>query len=122
MKVQIRAFRFVISLAFLVLFSGIPSFAQDGKLVIHVTPKQAYLFVDGRAISEASKHHSLSLGAGDHKIELANYGYSPSSQTVTITAGKTSSIDVALTPVAGTISGPFGAMTIEGASRDAVLL
>jgi len=122
MKVQIRVFRFVISLAFLVLFSGIPSFAQDGKLVIHVTPKQAYLFVDGRAISEASKHHSLSLSAGDHKIELANYGYSPSSQTVTIAAGKTSNLDVTLTPVSGTISGPFGAMTIEGASHDAVLL
>ncbi len=119
MKVHIQAFRFLV---FLVLLSGISGFAQDGKLVIHVTPKQAYIFLDGRAISEASKHHSLSLSAGDHKIELANYGYSPSTQTVTIAAGKTSKIDVTLSPVSGTVPGPFGAMTIEGADRGAVLL
>jgi len=122
MKVQTQIFRFFLFVALLVLVCGISSVAQDGKLVIHVTPKQAYVFADGRAISEASKHHSLSLSAGDHKIELANYGYAPSTQTVTITAGKTTNLDVTLTPVTGTISGPFGAMTIEGADRDAILL
>jgi len=122
MKVQIQTSRFLIPLVLLGLLSVVSSFAQDGKLIIHVTPKQAYIFVDGHAISEASKHHSLSLSPGDHKVELANYGYSPSSQTVTIAAGKTSKIDVTLSPVSGTISGPFGAMTIEGASHDAVLL
>ena len=122
MKVQSRVFRLFLSVALLVLTSCISSFAQDGKLVIHVTPKQAYIFADGRAISEASKHHSLNLSAGEHKIQLANYGYTPSTQTVTITAGKTANIDVTLTPVAGTVSGPFGAMTIEGADRDAILL
>ena len=122
MKVQSRVFRLFLSIALLVLTSCISSFAQDGKLVIHVTPKQAYIFADGRAISEASKHHSLSLSAGEHKIQLANYGYIPSTQTVTITAGKTTNLDVTLTPVAGTVSGPFGAMTIEGADRDAILL
>ena len=122
MKVQSRVFRLFLSIALLVLTSCISSFAQDGKLVIHVTPKQAYIFADGRAISEASKHHSLSLSAGEHKIQLANYGYIPSTQTVTITAGKTTNLNVTLTPVAGTVSGPFGAMTIEGADRDAILL
>jgi len=122
MKPQTLPSRFSLSVALLILAGGISSFAQDGKLVLHVTPKQAYIFLDGRAISEASKHHSLSLTAGDHKIELVNYGYAPSTQTVTIAAGKTTNLDVTLTPVAGTISGPFGAMTIEGAARDAVLL
>jgi outer membrane protein OmpA-like peptidoglycan-associated protein len=122
MKVQMRISRFLLSLVLLVLLSGISSFAQDGKLIIHVSPKQAYIFLDGHAISEASKHHSLKLSAGDHKVELANYGYLPSTQTVNIAAGKTSKIDVTLSPVSGTIPGPFGAMTIEGASHDAVLL
>ena len=122
MRVHSRVFRLFLSIALLMLSSCILSFAQDGKLVIHVTPKQAFIFADGRAISEASKHHSLSLSAGEHKIELANYGYTPSTQTVTITAGKTTNLDVTLTPVAGTVSGPFGAMTIEGADRDAILL
>ncbi len=115
MRIQIHASRFFVFLVLLVCLSGISSFAQDGKLIIHVSPKQAYIFLDGHAVSEASKHHSLRLSAGDHKIELANYGYSPSTQTVTIAAGKTSKIDVTLSPVAGTVSGPFGAMTIERA-------
>jgi len=120
MKPGIRPFHLAIFV--LLLAGGISSFAQNGKLNIHVTPKQAYVFVDGRAISEASKHHSLSLSAGDHNITLANYGYTPASRTVTITAGKNTDLDVTLTPVSGTVSGPFGAMTIEGADRDAILL
>jgi outer membrane protein OmpA-like peptidoglycan-associated protein len=95
---------------------------NDGKVVLRVTPKQAYLWVDGRAISEASKHHSLTLPAGDHKIVLANYGYTAETRDVTIVPGKTQALDVTLQPVSGTVSGPFGAMTIEGADRDAVLL
>jgi outer membrane protein OmpA-like peptidoglycan-associated protein len=94
----------------------------DGKVALHVTPKQAYVWVDGRAISEASKHHTLSLSAGDHKIVLANYGYAPETRNITITSGKTTDLDVTLQAVSGTVSGPFGAMTIEGAPRDAVLL
>lgn len=113
------------SAVYLVLFAivGVLSTcAQDGKLSLHVTPHQAYVFVDGGAVGEASKHHTLSLSAGDHKIDLANYGYVPSSRTVTITAGTTSNLEVTLTPVNGSVSGPFGAMTIEGANHDAVLL
>jgi outer membrane protein OmpA-like peptidoglycan-associated protein len=111
------------TLLILVTFgNGLSALSQEGKLNIRVTPKQAYIFVDGRAISEASKHHSLSLSAGDHKIELANYGYNPETRTVTITAGKSTDLEVTLTPVSSTVSGPFGAMTIEGADRDAILL
>ena len=122
MKGQPHVCRFFVCVVLLVFAGGILTFAQDGKLVIHVTPKQAYIFADGRAVSEASKHHTLTLSAGDHKIELANYGYTASTQTVTITAGKTTNLDITLTPVTGTVSGPFGAMTIEGADRDAILL
>ncbi len=118
-----RHVSYLIAPAVLLMFAGgISSFAQDGKLILHVTPKQAYVFVDGRASSEASKHHSVRLSAGDHKIELANYGYAPASRTVTITAGKNTDLDVTLTAVSSTVSGPFGAMTIEGPPRDAVLL
>jgi len=121
MKTPNQLFRLTILM--LLAFAGIlPCLAQQGKLVIHVTPEQAYLFVDGRAISEASKHHSIKLSAGDHKIDLANYGYTPAARTVTITAGKTTNLDVTLTSSGDTVSGPFGAMTIEGPPRDAVLL
>lgn len=105
-----------------VVIAGISTFAQNGKLNIHVTPKQAYVFLDGRAISEVSKHHSFHLSAGEHKIELANYGYQPVTRTVTITAGKTTDLKVDLEAVGKTVSGPFGAIAIKGADRDAVLL
>jgi outer membrane protein OmpA-like peptidoglycan-associated protein len=104
------------------LIGGTSAFAQNGKLNLHVSPKQAYVFVDDRAISEASKVHSLSLNAGEHKVELVNYGYQPVTRTVTIVAGKTTVLDVPLEPVTSKVSGPFGAITIEGANRDAVLL
>ncbi len=114
--------RLTLSAVLLSLLAGAAALAQDGKLNIRVTPKQAYLFVDDRAISEASKHHSLKLSAGDHKIEIVNYGYQPVTRTVTITAGKSTDLEVKLDAVGANVSGPFGAMTIEGADREAVLL
>jgi outer membrane protein OmpA-like peptidoglycan-associated protein len=122
MKCQTEVSRFLLSVALLVLTGGISSLAQDGKLVFKVTPQQAFVFADGRAISESSKIFVLKLSAGEHKIELVNYGYAPLTQTVTITAGKTALLRATLTPVGGTVPGPFGAMTIEGADHQAILL
>jgi outer membrane protein OmpA-like peptidoglycan-associated protein len=120
-------------LAVLLALAVVPCFAQDGKLVIHAIPKQAYVFVDDHAVGEASKlswgiaaaigrYHSLKLSPGDHKVELVNYGYTPVTQTVAITAKQTNKLEITLQPVTPTVSPAFGAMTIEGASHDAVLL
>ena len=122
MRSQLLLVSLTVSAAVLGMAAGGMAQGGDGKVALHVTPKQAYVWVDGRAISEASKHHTLSLSAGDHKIELANYGYTPESRNITITTGKTTDLEVTLQPVSGTVSGPFGAMTIEHADRDAVLL
>jgi outer membrane protein OmpA-like peptidoglycan-associated protein len=110
-------------LIFVVIFAaGTSAVAQNGKLRLHVNPKQAYLWVDDRAVSEASKHPSLELSAGEHKVEIANYGYTPITRTITVTAGKTTDLDVTLEKVGETVSGPFGAVAIKGADRDAVLI
>ena len=109
-------------LTFVIFAAGTSTVAQDGTLRLHVNPKQAYLWVDDRAVSEASKHPSLELSAGEHKIELANYGYTPITRTVAVTAGKTTDLDVTLEKVGDKVSGPFGAIAIKGADRDAVLL
>jgi outer membrane protein OmpA-like peptidoglycan-associated protein len=122
MKVQAEVSRLFLSVALLILTSGILSFAQNGKLVIRATPEQAYVFVDGRAIKEASKIYYLKLSAGEHKIELVNYGYVPSTQTVTITPKKTTKLEVSLTQAGGVVFGPFGAISIKGADRHAILL
>jgi outer membrane protein OmpA-like peptidoglycan-associated protein len=115
------SFLFVAALA--LAFADLkPAMAQDGTVSVHVTPPQAYIFVDGRAMGEASKHHSISLSPGDHKIDLANYGYALESRSVTVTAGNRSNLEVTLAPVTEKVSGPFGAMTVEGANHDAILL
>lgn len=122
MKSKFQLLPLAVSVLVLGMVTQCVAQSGDGKVAIHVTPKQAYVFVDGRAISEASKHHRLSLSPGDHKIVLANYGYTEETRDVTINAGKTTGLDVTLQPVSSKVSGPFGAMTIEGADRDAILL
>ena len=122
MKTAFYAIQIAAYVTLLAFGGGILSYAQDSQLKIHVTPKQAYVFVDGYAISEGTAYRYISVSPGDHKVDVANYGYNPASRTVTTTAGKTAEVDVSLTPVNGTVSGPFGAMTIEDAEHDAVLL
>jgi hypothetical protein len=80
------------------------------------------VFVDGHAISEAGKCHSLKLSPGNHKVELVNYGYTPQVRDVVITAGETTDLEASLISASSSVSGPFGAITSEGASRKAVLL
>src|SRR5579863_493287 len=76
------------------LTATVPAFAQDGKLKVKVSPKQAYVFVDGNAIKQGSQ--TIKLPAGKHSIGVYNYGYTPQTQDVDITAGKTTDLNVTL--------------------------
>jgi outer membrane protein OmpA-like peptidoglycan-associated protein len=109
---------FLVTLATLIRVA--PVLAQDGKLKIHVVPKQAYVFVDGRAMGD--KPRTLNLSAGEHKVSIYNYGFKPAEHTVTITASQVTPLDVTLEPIAGTLNGPWGCITLEGVNRAAVLL
>ncbi|MGH9730255.1 MAG: OmpA family protein [Candidatus Acidiferrales bacterium] len=102
------------------LMTASPAFAQDGKLKIKVSPKQAYVFVDGNAIKNGNQ--TIKLPAGKHSVGVYNYGYSPQTQDVDITAGKTTDIKVALQSAGGEVSGPFGDIELKGDRRAAVLL
>ncbi|MGH9828685.1 MAG: PEGA domain-containing protein [Blastocatellia bacterium] len=81
-----RRIGFLFSLVVAVAMVASASFAQDGKLRIKVTPKQAYVFVDGKAINDGS--HTMSLSAGKHTVAVVNYGYKISTQDVNVEAGK----------------------------------
>jgi hypothetical protein len=100
------------------------SFAQggptNGKLKIHVRPKQAYVFVDGKAFRDGQQ--TISLSVGTHSIGIYNYGYAPKTQDVNITAGKTTDLDVSLQASGEKVSGPFGDIELNGHPRAAVLL
>ena len=68
-----RRLGILFTLVIAIALGATAGFAQDGKLKIKVTPKQAYVFVDGQAINHGN--HSLSLPAGKHTVVVANYGY-----------------------------------------------
>ena len=102
------------------LMSAAPAFAQDGKLKIKVTPKQAYVFVDGNAVKQGKQ--TIKLPAGKHSIGVYNYGYTSQAQDVDITSGKTSNLEVKLQPTGGEVAGPFGDIELKGDRKAAVLL
>jgi hypothetical protein len=118
------------SFALAALFSAIcylcavPAFAQSsqetGNLKIHVDPKQAYVFVDGKAIRDGSQ--AIKLAAGDHKVGVYNYGYIPKVQDVHVGAGETTDLRVNLQSSGDMVAGPFADIEFKGDPRAAVLL
>jgi OmpA family/PEGA domain len=116
---QMRRFVYVLTLVMAIALGATAGFAQNGKLKIKVTPKQAYVFVDGNAIREGS--HSIPLAAGKHTVVVVNYGYKISTQDVNIDAGKTTPLEVKLDAYGGPVAGPFGDVQFKGDPRAAVL-
>jgi outer membrane protein OmpA-like peptidoglycan-associated protein len=110
----------VFAVVMLAVLAALPAVAQDGKLKIKVTPKEAYVFIDGNAMGDGS--HSYRLSPGSHQVAVHNYGYRPKTQSVDITAGQTTRLEVSLEPVGGPVSGPWGRIQIEGGGHHVVLL
>ena len=108
-----------LSLVIAVALGATAAFGQNGKLKPNLSPKQAYLFVDGNGIREGN--HTVSLSPGKHTVVVVNYGYKSVTQDVNIEAGKTTPLDVKLEPVGGTVAGPFGDVQFKGDPRAAVL-
>lgn len=124
MKLATPPTRMAVLISFAILLGLAPAFAQStaqtGKLKIHVSPKQAYLFVDGNAIRDGSQ--TVSLSAGQHSIGVYNYGFIPQTQKVDIAAGKTTDLQVTLQASGDKVTGPFGDIELKGHPRAAVLL
>jgi len=107
---------------------GSVTFAQDakpGKLKMSVSPKQAYTFVDGKAIGPGNR--VIKLDVGSHHVVVANYGYKFVEQDVSLDSDKTVPVDIKLEPVGAPVPGPRGRIQIEagwhhGATDAAVLL
>jgi hypothetical protein len=122
---SIKAFCLVLAATAL---AGPATFAQDvkpGKLKMSVSPKQAYVFVDGKAIGPGNR--TIKLDGGTHHVVVANYGYNFVEQEVSIDSDKTVPVDIKLEAVGETVPGPRGRIQIEagklhGATAAAVLL
>ena len=88
---------------------GSVTFAQDakpGKLKMSVIPKQAYTFVDGKAIGPGNR--VIKLDVGTHHVVVANYGYKFVEQDVSMDSDKTLPVDIKLEPVGAPVPGPRG--------------
>src|SRR6204780_5290552 len=118
-RLQMRRLGDLFTLAMDIALVATSGFAQDGKLKIKVTPKQAYVFVDGNAIREGNQ--SIPLSPGKHTVVVVNYGYKISTQDVTIESGKSTPLEVKLDTQGGTVAGPFGDVELKGDERAAVL-
>jgi outer membrane protein OmpA-like peptidoglycan-associated protein len=122
---RVRIFCLVVGATVLV---GSSAFAQDpkpGKLRMRVSPKEAYTFVDGKAIGEGNR--VIKLDVGTHHVVVANYGYKFAEQDVSIDSDKTVPLEMKLDPVGAAVPGPRGRIQIEaghlhGATAAAVLL
>jgi len=115
-----RELRRLAVVAGILLTITVSALAKDGKLRLKVEPRQAYVFVDGTPYGESSK--TIRIAPGNHKISVHNYGFKPQEQDVSIQDGAVTRIEFKLEPVAKPVSGPWGRIQIESASRSAILL
>jgi outer membrane protein OmpA-like peptidoglycan-associated protein/plastocyanin len=120
---RIRQLSVLVTLIALLLVCIQPAVAKSnrGFLIVHVTPPETYIYSEGEPVVESERHYII-LPAGEHEIEMYNYGYRPEIRKVTIRARKWWNIRVEMTPIPGRISGPWGCITLENANRSAVLL
>jgi peptidoglycan-associated lipoprotein len=99
-----------------------------GYIRLHITPKQAYVFVDGVPIWPGNtKYWTIPtkwyyVSPGEHKLDFYNYGFKHATREVTLEGGQTKELNVNLTPIPGDATGPWGRIQIEGRFFDAVLL
>lgn len=107
-------------IASLLLSATAASFARNAKVRVVVTPKEAYIFVDGKPFGYSTRF--VSVEPGNHSIGVYNYGFKPEVRDVSLSAGKNPDLEFTLTAVPGSISGPWGRIQIEGPSRAAVSL
>jgi OmpA family/PEGA domain len=118
---QMRRLGYVLTPVLALALAASAGFAKNGngKLKIKVSPKQAYVFIDGNAMREGSRSYSLS--PGKHTVEVVNYGYKSSTQDVDITADKSTPLDVTLQAEGGKVSGPFGDVEFKGGHERAAV-
>ena len=107
-------------IAVVLLFAAAGSFAKDAKVRIQVSPKQAYVFVDGSTFGHGS--HNITVAPGSHTIGVYNYGFKPEVREVSLQEGNNSQLEFTLAAVPGSVDGPWGRLQIEGAPKAAVYL
>lgn len=109
-----RVFRTLCGILGGLILVSVAAFAQDlkpGKLKISVHPKQAYTFIDGKAIGPGNR--KIKLDVGTHHLVVANYGFKFVERDISIDSHQTLPLDIQLEPAGGDVPGPRGRIQIE---------
>ena len=78
--------------------------SNAGYLTGSVSPSSATIVVSGTAIPVSNGHFNASLSPGTYYVSFTANGYNSIVKEVNITTGKTSTLDVSLTPVSNSIT------------------
>jgi outer membrane protein OmpA-like peptidoglycan-associated protein len=103
--------------AFLLNGAAFAQNSKPGRLRVKVSPKEAYTFIDGKAIGPGNR--TIRLDVGTHHLIVANYGYKFAEQDVSIDPEHTLPIDIKLEPAGAEVPGPRGRIQIEVGMRRA---
>jgi hypothetical protein len=88
------------------------AYSQDSsKLKMSVYPREAYTFVDGKAIGPGNRTIKLPLGM--HSVLVANYGFTFFQKDINLDSPKPMVMKVTLDPSGAEVSGPFGRIQLE---------
>lgn len=124
-----RTLSLATGMALLIMLAVVaPAFPRGNKakLRLHVSPNQAYLFVDGAALKEGNcllgAMCTVWLPPGEHTVSVHNYGYKTETQKVNLQVGKVTKLDIKLVKEGGPVSSPWGRIQIEGAPPHAAVL
>lgn len=112
-----KAFCGILGGAFLLSSAALAQDTKPGKLKVKVSPKQAYTFIDGKAIGPGNR--TIKLDVGTHHLVVANYGFKFVEQDVAIDPDHTLPLDIRLEPVGAEVPGPRGRIQIEVGMRRA---
>ena len=114
-----RRLGYLFTLVIAIALGATAGFAQDGKLKIKVTPKQAYVFVDGKPSARGTNPYRCPPGSTPWWSRTM--ATRSSTQDVNIDAGKSTPLEVKLEAYGGTVAGPYGDIEFKGDPRAAVL-
>jgi outer membrane protein OmpA-like peptidoglycan-associated protein len=87
---------------------------------IHVTPKQAYVYIDDAPAGWGSGR--IWALPGEHTLAVYNYGFKPYVGKITVGPGRTPDQTVTLEPIPGNVSGPWGRIQLDSSAKDAAVL
>ena len=73
--------------------------ARTGTIVVHLFPASAELTLDGTAVAAAAADKGVRANAGIHQLGATGAGHLPVAQVVTVAAGGTAEVMMALVPV-----------------------